>query len=80
MNMMKKKLAFGLIVGTRGFFNPRLSQQGRKDLLKKVESSGYSHVILPESATSHGAIETLADAQKCAELFRGKQDEIDFEK
>ena len=77
MNMMKKKVTFGLIVGTRGFFNPRLAQQGRKDLLKKVESSGYSYVILPEDATSHGAIETLADARKCAELFRGRQDEID---
>lgn len=77
MNMMKKKLTFGLIVGTRAFFNPKLAQQGRKELLEKIESLGYSNVILPENATAHGAIETLADARKCAELFRQKQDDID---
>ena len=77
MNMMKKKITFGLIVGTRGFFNPKLAQQGRHQLLDKLKSLGYSSVILPKSATSHGAIETLADARICAALFRQKQDDID---
>jgi L-fucose isomerase-like protein len=77
MNMMNKKMTFGLIVGTRGFFNPKLARQGRNQLLDKLKSLGYSNVILPENATSHGAIETLADAHKCAELFRQKQNEID---
>lgn len=77
MNITKKKLTFGLIVGTRGFFNPKLAQEGRRQVLAKLESLGYSYVILPESATAHGAIETLADARKCAELFKQKQDQID---
>jgi L-fucose isomerase-like protein len=77
MNMINKKMTFGLIVGSRGFFNPKLAQQGRKQLLDKLKSLGYSNVILPENATSHGAIETLADVRKCAELFRQKQDDID---
>jgi L-fucose isomerase-like protein len=77
MDMMKKKLTFGLIVGTRGIFNPKLAKQGRKQLLDKLKLLGYSNVILPQNATAHGAIETLADAHKCAELFKQKQDNID---
>jgi L-fucose isomerase-like protein len=77
MNITQKKLKFGLIVGTRGFFNPKLAREGRKQLLAKLESLGYLHVILSESATAHGAIETLADARKCAELFKQERDQID---
>jgi L-fucose isomerase-like protein len=77
MNIMQKKLSFGLIVGTRGFFNPKLAQEGRKQLLKKLDSLGYSYVIPPENATPNGAIETLADAQKCAKLFKENSEQID---
>jgi L-fucose isomerase-like protein len=74
---MEKKTTFGLIVGTRGFFNPELARQGRKDLLAKLDKLGYSYVIPPEEATPNGAIETFADAKVCAELFKQHQDEID---
>jgi L-fucose isomerase-like protein len=77
MSIVNKSLTFGLIVGTRGFFNPKLADEGRKQLLAKLDSLGYSHVILPENATAHGAIETVADARKCAELFKQNRDEID---
>ncbi len=77
MNIMQKKLSFGLIVGTRGIFNPKLAQEGRMQLLKKFDSLDYSYVILPKNATPNGAIETLADAHKCAELFKHEQDQID---
>jgi L-fucose isomerase-like protein len=77
MDMMKKKLTFGLIVGTRGFFNPELAQQGRIQLLAKLESLDYSYVILPAEATAHGAVETAADANKCADLFGKERDRID---
>jgi L-fucose isomerase-like protein len=77
MDMMKKKLTFGLIVGTRGFFNPELAQQGRVQLLAKLESLDYSYVILPKEATAHGAVETTTDANKCADLFRKERDRID---
>ncbi len=77
MNIMEKKLSFGLIVGTRGFFNPKLAQEGREQLLKKLDSLGYSYVILPDSATPNGAIEKLADARKCAKLFKENREQID---
>lgn len=68
---------FGVIVGTRGFFPASLAVQGRKDILAKLEKSGYGAVIPPEDATPHGAIETLADAKICARLFRENAELID---
>ena len=77
MSALRKKVTFGIVVGTRGFFNPKLAQEGRKQILAKVKAQGYSHVILPKTATAHGAIETRADAKKCAELFQQHRDRID---
>ncbi len=77
MKVMDKKATFGLIVGTRGFFNPELASQGRKDLLAKLDKLGYDYVIPAEEATPNGAIETLADVKLCADLFKKHRDEID---
>ena len=74
---MKKQQVFGVIVGTRGFFNPQLAGDGRKKLLAKLEKMGFKPVILPENATPTGAIETIEDARKCARLFNEKRYEID---
>ena len=77
MNVFDKPTTFGLIVGTRGFFNPELAVQGRKDLLSKLDKLGYNYVIPPEDATPNGAIETYQDAKICAALFKEHQDKID---
>jgi L-fucose isomerase-like protein len=77
MSILNRKVTFGVIVGTRGFFNPKLAQEGRKQLLARLKTLGHAHVILPQTATAHGAVETLADAKKCAELFQQKRDRID---
>lgn len=77
MKIMQKDITFGLIVSTRGFFNPKLAQTARKQLLKKLDVLGYPYVILPESATPTGAIETRKDAKKCAQLFNDNRDHID---
>jgi L-fucose isomerase-like protein len=74
---MKEKQTFAVMVGTRGFFNPKLAEEGRKKLLAKLENLGFNTVILPQSATPTGAIETLEDAHKCAELFNQHRPEID---
>ena len=37
----------------------------------------YEYVILPETATPTGAVESLADAQRCARLFQQERDRID---
>jgi len=77
MKITEKKITFGLIVGTRGFFNSALAVEGRKSLIAQVEKLGFNHVILPFDATPTGAVETLDDARKCAKLFNDKRYEID---
>ena len=72
-----QKTTFGIIIGTRGFFNSELARQGRKDLIGLLDKLGFGYVILDESVTPTGAIETIADAQKVADLFVGKHKEID---
>jgi len=74
---MKKQQTFGVMVGTRGFFNPKLAGEGRKKLMAKLEKMGFKTVILPDNATPTGAIETIEDAHKCARLFNEKRFEID---
>jgi len=71
------KTTFGLIIGTRGFFNPKLAEEGRKVLLEKLDDLGYGYVTLSEQDTQYGAVETVEDAQKCARLFRDNWEKID---
>lgn len=78
MNKTKKQ-CFGVIIGTRAYFNSELARDVRKQLLKTIEDNGYDYVILPEDATPTGSssIETREDGLKCAELFRQNRDRID---
>ncbi len=74
-----KKQCFGVIIGTRAYFNSELARDVRARLLKTLEEQGYDYVILPEDATPTGSssIETREDGLKCAELFRQNRDRID---
>lgn len=75
--MRKETLTFGLIVGTRGCFSSDLARQGRAHLLDQVKKLGHHPIILPAEETPTGAIETIADARKCANLFNQHRQEID---
>jgi len=77
MRVAEKQITFGVIVGTRGFFNPDHAKNARRDIIAKLEKLGYGCRILPADATEHGAVETIADATKCATFFRGHSEEID---
>jgi len=69
---------FGLIVGTRAYFNSDLAIDVRKTLLEELGKAGYGYVILDEEDTpTGGSMETVQDGKKCAELFRANRDEID---
>lgn len=77
--MKNGKTCFGIIIGTRAYFNSALAKDVKKQLLKVLNDAGYEYVILPEDATPTGSssIETLEDGIKNAELFRQHRDEID---
>ncbi|MDY6193762.1 MAG: fucose isomerase [Bacteroides uniformis] len=75
----KERMCFGIIIGTRAYFNSELAKDVRKQLLKTLADEGYDYVILPEDATPTGSssLETREDGLKCAELFRQNRDRID---
>lgn len=74
----KERMCFGIIIGTRAYFNSELAKDVRKQLLRTLADEGYDYVILPEDATPTGSssIETREDGLKCAELFRQNRDRI----
>ncbi len=77
---MLKKLnppVLGVIVGNRGFFPAHLCESGRKTVLKVLEEEGIKAIALGPEDTKFGSIESLSDAQKCADLFKAHRDEID---
>jgi len=79
MGALDRQVTFGVVVGTRGFFNPKLAVDGRRNLLARLDKLGYRSVIVDEKATATGAIESRADAKACADLFianRGRLDGI----
>jgi len=71
------KTTLGVIVGNRGFFPDHLCETGRAEVLRVLKEEGIETVILGPNDTPFGSVETLADAEKCAALFKQQRDEID---
>ena len=74
---MQTKITLGIIIGNRGFFPAHLCDTGRKEILAVLEKAGIGVVTLPLSATKFGAVESLEDARKCADLFQKNAGHID---
>jgi L-fucose isomerase-like protein len=73
----KKNLTFGVIIGTRAYFNSALAADVRATLLKEIKAKGHDYVILDEAETETGSVETREDGKKTASLFRANRDKID---
>ena len=74
---INKKSTLGVIVGSRGFFPKHLADSGRKMILDLLAKEGIDAVCLTPEDTLYGAVETMDDAQKCADLFKSRRDDID---
>jgi len=74
---MSRPTTIGVIVGNRGFFPSHLCSSGRAAVLAALEAEGLGAVALAPEATPFGAVESLADARACADLFHARRDEID---
>ncbi len=74
---MDKATTLGVIVGNRGFFPDHLCDSGRKKILAVLAEEGIKSIALTSDDTKFGSVETLADAEKCATLFKKHRDEID---
>ena len=73
----QKKMTFGVVVGNRGFFPDQLAKTGHIEINAVLEAAGARPVVLSPQESKHGAVETYADSQRCAELFKKHADKID---
>ena len=72
--MAKSTLA--IVIGNRDFFPDKLVTEARQDLLSLCGTLDIEPLILDESATKLGAVETWEHAKICADLFRRHRDRI----
>jgi L-fucose isomerase-like protein len=70
-------ITLGIIVGNRGFFPDHLARSGRTDMIAALTARGIKPVVLEESDSKFGAVETRQEAARCADLFKKHREEID---
>lgn len=71
------KATIAVIVGNRDFFPDRLVTEARADILALFKEMDLEAVILGESDTKLGGVETYTHAKACAELFNKNAGRID---
>jgi L-fucose isomerase-like protein len=67
----------GVIVGNRGFFPDHLARLGRQEIIAALTAKNIKPVVLGESESKYGAVETRQDAVRCADLFKKHREEMD---
>jgi len=67
---MAGKCTFALFFGNRGFFPASLQAVARKEMRQTLKRLGHPVLMLEESATRHGAVETPAEGRVYAEFLR----------
>jgi L-fucose isomerase-like protein len=70
------KMTLGVIVGNRDFFPDHLVTEARRDLQAVFGELDLQAIMLDDSQTKLGGVETWSHAQQCADLFRAHRDEI----
>ena len=73
----QRTMTFGVVVGNRGFFPHHLAKTGREEIIAVLEAAGARAIVLSPEESSYGAVETYAESQRCAELFKKHADAID---
>lgn len=71
------KTTLAVIIGNRDFFPDQLVTEARREILGLLEEMEIEAIILDESATKLGGVETWEDAKKCGALFKAHSDRID---
>ena len=74
-----KKTTFAWYFGNRGFFPGELIAEARESMCKALENNGYDYIIMDESLTRYGAVETIAEGKLFADFLeqnKGKYDGV----
>lgn len=72
MNIQGMNVTLGLIPANRGFFSSELAAKARADTVIAMEKLGIDVVVPGEDQTEVGCVQSLQEAEICAELFRQK--------
>jgi L-fucose isomerase-like protein len=72
-----KQSTLGVIIGNRDFFPDKLVSEARTEILDLFAKLGITPIMLSDADTKLGGVETFAEAQKCAELFKQHAEQID---
>lgn len=72
-----KQSTLGVIIGNRDFFPDKLVAEARTEILDLFGKLGITAVMLSDVDTKLGGVETFAEAQKCAALFKQHAEAID---
>lgn len=64
------KTTFAVFFGNRGFFPASLQASARKEMAGALRKLGHKTLMLPATATRHGAVETPAEGEVYADFLR----------
>src|SRR4029079_4945846 len=71
------QVTLGVIIGNRDFFPDQLVARARTEVLHVLKKQNIAPVLLQDTDSKLGGVETFGDAQKCAALFKQHADTID---
>jgi len=74
---MKRKTTFALCFGNRGFMPGELILSARQDMIQAVAGQGYDYIMMDETATRFGAVETRDEGRQYARWLREHQGQYD---
>jgi len=74
---MMRKQTFALFFGNRGFMPEWLVAEARKEVSKAVEDAGYSYIMMDQSATPYGGVETREEGKIYAKWLKDHENEYD---
>lgn len=67
----------GIIIGNRDFFPDKLVAEARTEIIGICNKLNITPLLLSDTDSKLGGVETFAEAQKCAALFKKNADTID---
>jgi L-fucose isomerase-like protein len=67
---MMKKTTFAVFFGNRGFFPASLISGAREDMRRELNALGHDVLMLDETATRYGAVETVQEGEIFARFLR----------
>jgi L-fucose isomerase-like protein len=74
---VNKNTTLGVIIGNRDFFPDKLVGEARTEILSLFNKLNITAVLLSDTDSKLGGVETFAEAKKCAALFKQHADTID---